>query len=168
MSPLMRTSTRTRSRAGALLVALAALLFTEPARAQDAARPHAAPGSETIAVEMTGFHSDRGVALVALFTSAKGFPDDSSKAYLRRSAAIRNGKARVLLRRLPPGTYAIAVLHDEDGDKKMRTSALGLPKEGYGASRDARGRFGPPRFEDARLALRPGRAMTARIKIVYH
>ncbi|HWM85832.1 MAG TPA: DUF2141 domain-containing protein, partial [Kofleriaceae bacterium] len=82
--------------------------------------------------------------------------------------SIRKGKARALLRQIPAGTYAVGVLHDEDGDHKMKTGMFGRPKEGYGASRDARGRFGPPRFDDASLTLRPGQSLRAPIKIVYH
>ena len=73
-----------------------------------------------------------------------------------------------MLRHLPPGTYALGVLHDEDGNREMKTGFLGRPKEGYGASRDARGKMGPPKFEDARLALRPGHSHVAKISMVYH
>jgi uncharacterized protein (DUF2141 family) len=33
---------------------------------------------------------------------------------------------------------------------------VGLPKEGYGASRDAKGFMGPPKFEDASFELKEG------------
>jgi len=141
---------------------LAALLATGRATA-------AAPRPCAITVDMTGFRSDKGQALVALFTSAKGFPDQPKQAVRRVAVKIRRGgKARAVLRSLPPGTYAVAVLHDEDGDREMKTGFLGRPKEGYGASRDARGKLGPPRFDDARLTLRPGQSLTARISMVYH
>lgn len=124
------------------------------------------PGA--IQVEMTGFRNDKGTALVSLYTSSTGFPDQPSKAVVRREVAIKGGKARVLLRGLSPRVYAVSILHDEDGDKKMKTGALGMPKEGYGASNDARGTFGPPRFDDAKVTLRPGQTLRAPIKLVYH
>jgi uncharacterized protein (DUF2141 family) len=37
---------------------------------------------------------------------------------------------------------------------------LGIPKEPYAFSRDARGRFGPPSFEDAAFELRDEKAVT--------
>jgi uncharacterized protein (DUF2141 family) len=49
------------------------------------------------------------------------------------------------------GSYAIGVLHDLDGDGDMDTNFLGIPKEGYCASRNARNRFSEPNFEDARF-----------------
>jgi uncharacterized protein (DUF2141 family) len=120
-----------------------------------------------ITVEMTGFHSDKGEALIALYTSARGFPGRTELALKRVPVAIRNRKARAVLRGLSPGTYAIGVLHDEDGDHKMKAGFLGRPREGYGASRDARGRMGPPKFEDARLTLRAGQTLVAPIHMTY-
>ena len=157
MPPVMRSLTRTTLMSLGLLIALAA-----------AGQSLAAPRPCAITIDMSGFHSDKGRALVALFRSPKGFPDQVRHAVRRVSVVIRGGKARAVLRHLPPGTYAIGVLHDEDGNREMKTGFLGRPKEGYGASRDARGTMGPPRFEDARLALRPGQSLVARISMVYH
>jgi uncharacterized protein (DUF2141 family) len=152
-----------RSMKRSILLACALTLGANPARAEPAPARAGA-----IAVEMSGFRSDKGAALVALFASSKGFPDEPEKAALRMKVPIRGGKARALFRGVRPGTYAVAVLHDENGDRKMKTNLVGIPKEGYGASRDARGNFGPPRFDDARLALRAGQTLRAPIKLVYH
>jgi uncharacterized protein (DUF2141 family) len=149
--------------AGRALLAAALAAIAVSAAAAQSRRPSCA-----IAVEMSGFRSDKGKALVALFRTAKGFPDKPAHALRRVPVVIRKGKARVTLGRLPPGPYAVAVLHDEDDNRKMKTGFLGRPAEGYGSSRDARGRFGPPRFEDARLTLRAGQTLRAPIRMVYH
>jgi len=123
---------------------------------------------ETLVVEMKGFRSDKGKALVALFASKDGFPNHPKKAVRRMEVAIVNRAAVAVLEGVPPGTYAVAVLHDEDGDKAMKTGLFGIPKEGYGASQDARGNFGPPPFDKAKFEIRPGRRVTTRIKMAYH
>ena len=47
---------------------------------------------------------------------------------------------------------ASALLHDENDDGKANRAFLGMmPKEGYGFSRDAKVRMGPPKFTDAVL-----------------
>jgi uncharacterized protein (DUF2141 family) len=46
-------------------------------------------------------------------------------------------------------------VHDENGDGKLERNFLGVPKEGVGASNDARGRMGPPKWKDARFELKP-------------
>jgi uncharacterized protein (DUF2141 family) len=120
-----------------------------------------------LVVAMNDFRSDRGAALVAIYRTREGFPDQASKAARRAEVRIRRGAARAVFADLAPGTYAIAVLHDQDGDRRMKTGLFGRPLEGYGASRDARGRFGPPRFQDAAFRLPAGRRVVASIRLVY-
>ncbi|MGV9008347.1 DUF2141 domain-containing protein [Brevundimonas sp.] len=54
---------------------------------------------------------------------------------------------------LEPGRYVVAVFHDTDGNGRLSTWPIGLPKEAYGFSRNARGRFGPPSFDSAAFDL---------------
>ena len=54
---------------------------------------------------------------------------------------------------LPAGRYAVAVFHDTDGNGRLSTWPIGLPKEAYGFSHNARGRFGPPAFDAAAFDL---------------
>jgi uncharacterized protein (DUF2141 family) len=156
------------SRSVVLSLALCACAAGE-AGADPAPTPAApvAAGTAQLVIEMSGFRNDKGVAAVALFTSSAGFPDKADKAARRMEVAIKGGRARAVVRGLPAGTYAVAVLHDEDRNHKMKTGLMGIPKEGYGASRDARGRFGPPKFDDARLGLRAGQAGRTAIKMTY-
>ena len=41
-----------------------------------------------------------------------------------------------------------------NGNEKLDTNLVGIPSEPYGFSRNARGRFGPPSFDD--LAIEVG------------
>ncbi len=155
------------SRCLVLSLALGACAAGEAA-ADPAPAPAARPaGSAQLVIEMSGFRNDQGVAAVALFTSAAGFPDKAAKAARRMEVAIKGGKARAVVRGLPAGTYAVAVLHDEDRNHEMKTGIWVRPSVGAGAARPARGRFGPPKFEDARLGLRAGQALRTAIKMTY-
>ena len=69
-------------------------------------------------------------------------------------AKIENGKAHVEFTELPFGEYAISAYHDEDTDQELDTNWLGIPKEGTGASNDAKGKMGPPKYEDAKFEFR--------------
>ncbi len=53
---------------------------------------------------------------------------------------------------LGQGDYAIAVIHDENGNARLDTLA-GIPREGFGFSRNPRIVFGPPRFAAAAFTL---------------
>ncbi|MGI9235621.1 MAG: DUF2141 domain-containing protein [Woeseiaceae bacterium] len=50
---------------------------------------------------------------------------------------------------LPAGDYAFHVFQDLDSNGKMKTNFIGIPKEPTGVSRDAKGKFGPPKYKDA-------------------
>jgi uncharacterized protein (DUF2141 family) len=58
------------------------------------------------------------------------------------------------------------VIHGENDNRKMDTKIFGIPREGEGASNDARGHFGPPRFEDAAFQFGGGR-LDLKITVAY-
>ena len=88
---------------------------------------------------------------VCLTADPGNFPaciDDADAVTLSFSAAER----QFSLPGLAPGDYALAVIHDENGNGKLDT-IVGIPREGYGFSRNAPVRFGPPRFAAARFTV---------------
>ena len=108
-----------------------------------------AKANSRLTLEITGLRNGQGFVLVSVFGNSAGFPGSSEKAIRKEKAFIKDGKAVVVFDLLPEGIYAIAVLHDENENLKMDTRALILPGEGYGFSKDARGKFGPPTFKHA-------------------
>jgi uncharacterized protein (DUF2141 family) len=121
-----------------------------------------------IVVEVENFRNDQGDALYALFRSDAGFPVEPMRAACRVQESIAEGRSRVVFDDVPEGAFAISVLHDEDGDRKLKTGILGIPREGIGFSRDARGLMGPPKFQDARLTLESGQCATVVIRMHYY
>jgi small-conductance mechanosensitive channel len=65
-----------------------------------------------------------------------------------------------------PGTYALAVIHDENMNGKLDTNWLGIPIEGYGFSNGAKGLFGAPSFSAARFPY-DGRILDLTISLHY-
>jgi len=113
--------------------------------------------STAAAQELTlAFHSkaDGGRIAIAVHADADNFR--RGEAPLRDLIVPRTGPVTtVTLRGLPPGRYAVAAFHDLDGDGELTLWPFGLPKEAYGFSREARGRFGPPPFTAAAFDLTP-------------
>lgn len=124
-----------------LTAALVALLIAAPAA-------HA----ENLTVRITGIESSEGIISVGILDGVEGFPGDREVLVGQRVDAA-SPEIEVIFCDLPPGRYAIAVQHDEDGDGKQDKNLFGAPTEPYGFSNDARGRFGPPDFEDAAFDL---------------
>jgi len=50
---------------------------------------------------------------------------------------------------IPPGTHALALIHDENMNGKLDTNWLEIPKEGYYFSNDVKAVRGAPSFSDA-------------------
>lgn len=93
---------------------------------------------------------------IAVFGTPDGFPSDITKAERIDSLDITGASMDWVAKDLPTGIWAVAVLHDEDGNGEMATGWMGAPSEGWGVSNDARGHFGPPSFEDAAIELGAG------------
>ena len=69
---------------------------------------------------------------------------------------VRDREARCDFEDIPPGRYALAVIHDENMNGKLDANWLGVPKEGYGFSNDAKGLMGAPSFDAASFRYREG------------
>jgi uncharacterized protein (DUF2141 family) len=109
----------------------------------------------TINVPISGLHNSNGNVRCGLYNSAATFPKDGQQ-FQGVVAAITNQQATCVFTNVPPGTYAVAAFHAEQGETTMRTGMFGQPKEGYGFSRNATGTFGPPAFADAAYAYSGG------------
>jgi uncharacterized protein (DUF2141 family) len=103
-----------------------------------------------IHVQILNIRNSTGTVACALFESPEGFPIE----FLRSATnvmviKIRKSQARCDFEDIPPGTYAMAVIHDENMNGKLEANWLGIPTEGYGFSNDARGLVGAPSFSAA-------------------
>lgn len=62
---------------------------------------------------------------------------------------VRKLQARCDFEDIPPGTYALVVIHDENMNGKLDRNVLGIPTEGYGFSNDPKSVFHAPSFSAA-------------------
>lgn len=111
--------------------------------------------SPAVAAELTLALSTRasgGRIAIAVYRDADAMR--RGEGAVRTALIPRTGRVTATtLTGLTPGRYAVAVFHDTDGNGRLSTWPIGLPKEAYGFSRDARGRFGPPAFDAAAFDL---------------
>ncbi len=122
-----------------------------------AASPAPPPPQSVIHADITGLRSDKGQIVCSLFSSAADFPKKMEKAVAQIEAKISGGAATCEFSGVAPGTYAVSVFHDQNSNGKLDTNFLGIPREGVGASNDAKGRFGPPKFAAAAFQFAGGR-----------
>jgi uncharacterized protein (DUF2141 family) len=129
------------------------------------ALPAMAAGSQ-LTVDVSGLRSQKGQVCVSLFSSGRGFPDNPNAAVAAQCVRTEGGNAQVTFSNLRGGSYAVAVLHDENNDGKANRNALGIPKEGFGFSRNPVLRFGPPKFGEASFVV-AGPSVGTQVQVSY-
>ena len=73
------------------------------------------------------------------------------------------GETVVTVPNVPAGTWAVLAYQDENSNDEL-DRLLGIPRENYGCSREARGYFGPPGFDDAAVTVKdPSTVVTVRV-----
>lgn len=95
----------------------------------------------SITVEIVNLENNKGRVIVALL-------DEHEEDAMDTSSTITDQKCIVVFKDVTPGIYAIRLFHDENENEELDTNFLGIPKEGFGFSNDAMGKFGPKDFSE--------------------
>lgn len=105
--------------------------------------------NSNLSVTVKGLKNQKGQVCFSLFSSSRGFPSNNKRAIKAQCVKLGNNNAKLNIPALKAGTYALAMFHDKNGDGKLNTNGLGIPKEGFGFSRNPRILTGPPKFGDS-------------------
>jgi uncharacterized protein (DUF2141 family) len=101
-------------------------------------------------ITIKNIKSDKGNLRAGIFKEKETFLKNAT--YGKVVKAHKN-ELKIIFDDLPPGTYAISVIHDENENGKLDSNMIGIPKEGFGFANDAMGTFGPPAFEKASITV---------------
>ncbi len=121
----------------------------------------------TVEVRVTNLSNAKGTVLCSVFASSDGFPSTHTKAVKKGEAKISGGQATLVFKGLPPGDYAVAAFHDENGNKKLDKSFIGAPTEGWGVSRNPPPKLRAPRWSEAKFDLPDGGTRKLNLKLNY-
>lgn len=123
-------------------------------------------GHARVVITITDLRNDKGVVRACMTPNVSRFPRCQGDANSFRVVVPAGEAGRIDFGPVPPGTYAIALLHDENNNGKADRALGMMPREGFGFSRDARVVMAPPKFADA--AFEVGTApINQRIKMRY-
>lgn len=101
-----------------------------------------------ITVKVKGIKDVKGKMSIALFSDEDEYK--SKDIYtLAESVPINSKDFSFTFSEVQNGVYAVKVYHDVDSDEVLDTNWIGMPKEPFGFSNDAKGKMGPPSFEAA-------------------
>lgn len=119
--------------------------------------------SASIHVTITNVKEPKGEIIIYLYKGSEGFMNpDSARAIVKIEASdYREGYT---FSNLEAGKYAVILHHDKDRSGKMK-SVLGIPREGFGFSRNYRPKTRAPKFNEVKFAVEGATAIE--IKMIY-
>jgi uncharacterized protein (DUF2141 family) len=125
------------------------------------------PASKTwLNLSIEQVRSSGGVITLTLY------PDDQAKflapkgsLYVTRIKA-RAGTMGACIYLPKPGTYALALYHDENGNGKVDRNAIGIPQEGFGFSNNPTILMSAPSLKSVRFSV-TGASSSGRIQMKY-
>lgn len=113
-------------------------------------------GETPIIVQVTGVRTSEGFITGQLH-------DDNPSAWLvgkrrvdRERWTALEGTTELCFPAPSPGTYALAVYHDRNANRKLDKTLLGLPDEPFGLSNNPVVSLGPPPHEDVAFEVPEG------------
>ena len=109
-------------------------------------------------------NSSKGVLGIVIFDKAKGWPEDVSSSFRHMSFPAHEGTQTVSVSNLPPGKYAVALIHDVNENKKLDKSFFGKPKEQWGMSNNPRARFSAPNIQQAFFDLQSNKELSIQLQ----
>lgn len=86
-----------------------------------------------LAVTITDIRESQGLLMVSVVNTDAAWNNQAKPVVAQKIAAIK-GEMTLDFPDLPPGKYAVQVMHDENGNNKLDANFLGIPSEGYGFS----------------------------------
>ena len=113
---------------------------------------------QDIIMTVSGVDASQGGRVSAgLYNSADGWTKPGSQVAGARTEVNGQSTVDIVFSNVPPGKYALAIMHDANSNDEMDTNFVGFPKEGYSFSNNVFGRLGPPKFDDASFLVIEGR-----------
>ena len=107
--------------------------------------------SGTLIIEIESFRNDEGQVAISIHNGEEGYPGGEETMVQAKYVTIKEGKAFAEFDNLPFGEYGVSAYHDENKNEELDANWIGIPKEGVGASNNAKGKMGPPKYEDAKF-----------------
>lgn len=122
--------------------------------------------SYSLTVDVKDLRNSSGILQVNLYNKEDSIPDQKlEKTFKIAKARIVNGSSVVVFKDLPPGRYAVHILHDENSNGRI-DKGLVLPVEGVGLSNfESIGLSNRPNFSRASFELKGNKSIS--VKVIY-
>lgn len=109
-----------------------------------------AQSTHDLTIKVNGYRHLNGTVFIALYNSEENYMKVEKASY----KAIFQPRALTdtyIFHDLPDAVYAATLFYDENANGKLDTNVFGIPKEKNGFSNNAKGMFGPAKFDKAKF-----------------
>lgn len=127
--------------------------------------PSLSQSTSTVLLEVSSFKNTRGTLNCRLFIKSSDFPDGEGILSVR--VPIAGPNTSCTFSNIEPGTYAVAVVHDENSDGKLDKNFVGVPSEGYGVSNNKTYALSAPKWDESIFTIAPSESKTLQVKLRY-
>jgi uncharacterized protein (DUF2141 family) len=140
-----------------LLATLLSFTFSQNVQAESTAK---------LTVIVNGIQNKTGEICLRVYNSEKGFPMNNSSEIKSGCVTITGNSVKKVFSGLKPGTYAVAVVDDQNGDHKLNRDFFGIPQEGFGISNNPVVSIstGTPNFQKSSFALNRDKTINISLK----
>lgn len=118
-----------------------------------------------VETEITNFENSKGSCQVCLFNDAASFTGEGGAPYRCVQVPVTGKKVQAVFEGVPAGTYALFVLHDANNNRRMDKNFMGIPREGYGASRNKLPFAAAPTFNDNKFTVQNHSAVRLSVRL---
>lgn len=108
--------------------------------------------SSDLTIEIVNIEQTKGKIRMGIYNDADKFPKEGGA--IRNEAFEVTGKTiKCVVKNLPHGEYAIALYHDVNDDNVCNMNFVGMPKEPYGFSNNAKPTLSAPSFSSTKFVV---------------
>ncbi len=116
-----------------------------------------------ITVKVKNILNTKGKLDIGLYNKEDDSFGDREKNLKGAEVAIKGKTVVYKFTDVPDGTYAVAVIHDENKNNKLDRNFFGIPSEGYGFSNNIRPAFRGANFTESKFKLKGNKSITIKM-----
>ncbi|MEM1150819.1 MAG: DUF2141 domain-containing protein [Pseudomonadota bacterium] len=110
--------------------------------------------SASLTIALDGIANPTGTIRLGVYVGEENY--ENNVGLTGANVTVDGTTETVTIEGLAPGEYGIKLFHDVNDDGDMNTNPFGMPTEPFGFSNNARGRFGPAKWDAARFTVTAG------------
>lgn len=112
--------------------------------------------SAALTIEITNIRFEKGWIRLGLYNHPDQFPVNPSRTFEFKKTSLKEGMMEIILDDLLPGTYAISLLDDVNGNDQMDYKLIKIPGEGFGFSNNVKPRLKHPPYDHVSFRIPEG------------